>query len=138
MPGIAAGTSIASWLNVVMMMATLARKGHYRPGLRATSKLLRCLAASAILGGLLALTAWFRTPLQGALAWVQLGPLGPKEMLIALVVMAAGAIYPVLLFATGGITPAEARIALLFAAVPPMGPKARPTCPRVGSLRASK
>ncbi len=111
-PGIAAGTSIASWLNVVMMMGTLARRDHYRPGAAATSKLLRCLAASAILGGLLALIAHFRMPLQSHLTWIHLGPLRAKEALIGVVVVLAGLIYPVLLFATGGITPAQARAAL--------------------------
>jgi putative peptidoglycan lipid II flippase len=120
--GIAAATSLASWVNVVLMVVTLARRDHYQPSLAATSKLIRALAASAILGGLLALTAWFRPTLQGALGWIHLGAIGPKEVLIGLIVVLAGCVYPVLLFATGGLTPAEMRTALRRKGATPQSP----------------
>jgi putative peptidoglycan lipid II flippase len=120
--GIAAATSLASWVNVSLMGVTLARRDHYRPSLAATSKLLRALAASVILGGLLALTAWFRPALQGALGFVHLGAIGPKEVLIALVCILGAGLYPVLLFATGGLTPAEVRTALRRKGPMPEGP----------------
>lgn len=120
--GIAAATSLASWVNVVLMVTTLARRDHYRPSLAATSKLIRALAASAILGGLLAVAAWLRPSLQGALGWAHVGPIGPKEVLIGLVVILAACLYPVLLFATGGLTPAEMRAALRRKGPTPEGP----------------
>ena len=110
--GIAAATSLASWLNVIMMATTLARRDHYRPSALAFSRMARSLAASAIMGGLLALAVHFRTPLEAALGWAHLGKIGPKEVLVVLVSLSAAAAYPFLLFATGGITPAEVRAAL--------------------------
>jgi putative peptidoglycan lipid II flippase len=120
--GIAAATSLASWVNVILMVVTLARRDHYQPSIAATSKLIRALAASAILGGLLALSAWLRPTLQAALGWVHLGPIGPKEVLIGLVCILAAALYPFLLFATGGLTPTEMRTALRRKGPTPEGP----------------
>ncbi len=120
--GIAAATSLASWVNVGLLAFTLARRDHYQPSIAATSKLIRALAASAILGGLLALTAWFRPALQGGLHWAHFGPIGPKEVLIGLVCVLAACLYPVLLFATGGLTPAEVRTALRRKGPTPEGP----------------
>jgi putative peptidoglycan lipid II flippase len=111
-PGIAAATSLASWLNVIMMSLTLARRGHYALGPRARSKLVRILAASIALGLLLAAAGHYRPQLQGALGNLHLGPIHAKEIVILLVLVFAGAIYPMLLFASGGITMAELRAAL--------------------------
>src|SRR6185437_3620387 len=52
-PGIAAATAAAWWLNVIMMAVTLHRTGHYTPGRRAVSKVLRILAASVAMGAIL-------------------------------------------------------------------------------------
>ena len=110
--GIAAATSIASWLNVVMMMITLGRRDHYLPSVKAASKMGRGLTASLILAGLLVLTVHFRTPLEGLLGWAHLGKIGPKEVLVGIVFVLAAGIYPFLLFATGGVSPADVRAAL--------------------------
>ena len=49
--------------------------------------------------------------LEAPLAGFHLGPLHAKEVTVLLVCMAGAALYPVLLFAFGGVTPAEARLA---------------------------
>ena len=110
--GIAAATSFAAWLNVVMLQVTLARRGYYRLSAQAISKLLRILAASAALALLLATAGHFRPELEGVFARVRIGPLRAKEIAIALTTFAAGLVYPVLLFALGGLTPAEMKAAL--------------------------
>ncbi|HZC17116.1 MAG TPA: murein biosynthesis integral membrane protein MurJ [Caulobacteraceae bacterium] len=116
--GIAAATSLAAWLNVAMMAATLARRGEYAPSARARSKLIRIFAASVALGLLLAGAAHERALLEAPLAHIHLGPLHAKEMVILAVTAAAACVYPVLLFASGGLTLAELRGVLRRGAAP--------------------
>jgi putative peptidoglycan lipid II flippase len=111
-PGIAAATSLAAWVNVVMMLATLHKRGLYQPSARAWSKLARILAASIVLGAALALAAHFRGAVEHPFAAVRLGPLGAKEVAIVLVSLAGAASYPFLLFASGGLTLTEMKQAL--------------------------
>lgn len=111
-PGIAAATSLAAWVNVLMMSATLARRGLYRPGAAAVSRLLRILAATIALGLLAGAASWNRDLLQGLLGGFHLGPLGQKEIAVLLACLAIMALYPALLFASGGLTIAQARAAL--------------------------
>ena len=80
--GIAAATSFASWLNVVMMATTLARRGIYHPSAKAWSRLARLLAASVALGLLLVAAAHYRAALQAPFAHVSLGPLHAKEIVM--------------------------------------------------------
>jgi putative peptidoglycan lipid II flippase len=110
--GIAAATSAASWLNVVMMAATLARRGVYAPSAAAWSHLARMLAASVVLGLALAAAAHFRGVIEAPLAHVRLGPLHAKELAVALVSVLAVGLYPVLLFASGGLSLAELKAAV--------------------------
>ena len=67
--GIAAATSAATWLNVVMMAVTLARRGIYAPSLVAWSRLARVLAASVALGLLLAAASHFRRDRSRSPTW---------------------------------------------------------------------
>jgi putative peptidoglycan lipid II flippase len=122
-PGIAAATSLASWVNVVMMLTTLHRRGLYQPSARAWSKLARILAASVVLGAALALTAHYRPLVEQPFAAVRLGPLHAKEVAIVLVSALAAASYPFLLFASGGLTLTEMKQALRRRkGAPPEGP----------------
>ena len=107
--GIAAATSLAVWLNVIMMGASLARRGIYQPSPAAWARLARIAAASLALGLMLGAAAHFRAYVQAPFAHLRLGPLHAKEIAIVLVSMAATAIYPLLLFASGGITLSEIR-----------------------------
>jgi putative peptidoglycan lipid II flippase len=110
--GIAAGTAAAWWVNVIMMAAALARRGDYRPSPRAVSKLIRILVASVALGVLLGLVSHFRSPIEAVLAPASIGPLGAKELAIVLTCLGAAGLYPLLLFASGGLTLTEAKAAL--------------------------
>jgi putative peptidoglycan lipid II flippase len=121
--GIAAGTAAAWWLNVVMMAVTLARRGDYHPSPRAISKLLRILAASIALGAILATISYFRAPIEAVLSRASIGPLHGKELAVALTCIVAAGTYPLLLFASGGLTLAEAKAALRRRkGAPPEGP----------------
>jgi putative peptidoglycan lipid II flippase len=110
--GIAAATSAAWWLNVVMMATTLARRGVYAPSPAAWSRLARVLAASASLGLMLAAASHWRPEIEGPLRQLRLGPLHAKELAILGVSMMAAPAYAALLFASGGLTLAELRAAL--------------------------
>ena len=111
-PGIAAATSLAAWANVAMLAATLMRRDLYRPSPKATSRLIRILAASVALGLLLAAASHFRGSIEAWFHWARIGPLHPKEFVILGLSALAAALYPFLLFASGGLTLTEARAAL--------------------------
>ena len=108
-PGIAAATSAASWLSVIQMAVILKRRGYYALSPHAVSRLLRILGASLVLGLILSVAqAWLtRRP-----AHIALGPIHYKELALAALAALALPLYGVLLFASGGVTPAEARAAL--------------------------
>ena len=111
-PGIAVATSVAAWVSVIQMTVRLGRRGVYHPSARAISKMLRVLGASAVLGAVLATATHFRSVLESPLAHLSFGGLHAKEVTVLVVCLAGAALYPVLLFAFGGVTPAEARAAL--------------------------
>ncbi len=109
--GIAMATAVASWVTVLQMWVRLHRTSAWRPSARAWGKVVRVTAASAVLGGAVAAASYFRPALEGPFTGVHLGPLGAKEIAVLLVCLGGGALYPALLFAFGGVTPAEARAA---------------------------
>jgi putative peptidoglycan lipid II flippase len=111
-PGVAAATTIAWWTNVVMMVVVLARRAHYRPEPKSVSRLVRILAANLALAAVLLAAGHWRYQIQAALGGFHLSKLGPKEIAVALTVAVAAGLYPPLLFASGGITAAEAKAAL--------------------------
>jgi putative peptidoglycan lipid II flippase len=111
-PGVAAATTIAWWTNVVMMASTLARRSHYRPSPQALARLGRIVVANMGLAvALLAANHW-RPAIEGLFHGFHLSKIGPKEFAVALVAFGSAAIYPLLLFGSGGLTIAEARAAL--------------------------
>jgi putative peptidoglycan lipid II flippase len=96
-----------------MMGVTLGRRGHYIPGAKAVSRLIRILIANVGLAVILAIASHFRFQIQGLVGGFHLGrALGPKELAISLTVVVAAGLYPLLLFGAGGLTLAEARGAL--------------------------
>ncbi|MEI6439885.1 MAG: murein biosynthesis integral membrane protein MurJ [Alphaproteobacteria bacterium] len=111
-PGIAAATSLAAWVNVLMIVTTLSKRGLYQPSPAAASRLLRILAASVALSLIAGAASVNRGVLQGLLGSVHLGPLHQKEIAVLLACLIIMALYPVLLFASGGLTLAQARAAL--------------------------
>jgi putative peptidoglycan lipid II flippase len=87
------------------MAAHLRRKRLWSPSPRAVGKMIRVGAASLGLGLAVAVAAHFRSLLEAPMVGFPLAP-----VVAVLAVCVAGALlYPVLLFAFGGVTPAEAR-----------------------------
>lgn len=110
--GVAIATSVAAWVTVLQMWFALTRRGVWRPSARAVGKIVRVIAASAALGAALVLASLMRTRIEGVAGGLIPGGHGIKEITILLVSAAGMALYPLLLFAFGGVTPAEARAAL--------------------------
>lgn len=101
--GIAAATSIAAWVNVLLMITTLARRGLYRLSLQAGGRLVRIGLATAVFAALLAGASHYRD---------RLLLLAPKEIDLLLVVAVAGAVYPLLLFVLRAVTLTEIKAVL--------------------------
>jgi putative peptidoglycan lipid II flippase len=109
--GIAVATSVATWITVAQMAVALARQDAYRPSARASFKMGRVVAASLVMGLGLAVAGHFRPALEAPLAHVAFAGLHAKEISDLLLSAAGVVTYPVLLFAFGGVTPAELRLA---------------------------
>jgi len=94
------------------MSFILWRTHVYRPSNKALSKLIRVgLASAGMLAALLA-ARFFYPAFVGLLAEAPVVSAAAKEVAIVLVCAAGGALYPVLLFAFGGVTPAEFKAAM--------------------------
>jgi len=108
--GIAMATSLASWINLTMLLITLGRRRFYRPSAKAWSRLARIVLASAVLGGILAAASHWRPAIQGLFSHIRLiHGVGAKELAILSVTLLAAGVYPVLLLGSGGLTLAEIR-----------------------------
>jgi putative peptidoglycan lipid II flippase len=112
--GIAAATAVSAWLNVGQMAFTLARRGHYRPGAKAWSRLVRIALASLALGACLAAIQHFRPQMQAVFSGFHLGRhlVGAKELAIVLTCLVGAGLYPPLLFAFGGLKLSELKAAM--------------------------
>jgi putative peptidoglycan lipid II flippase len=108
-PGVAAATTVAWWTNVAMMAFTLSRRAHYRPDPKTVARLIRILAANGALAVLLLAVGHWRAALEGAIAGAHLARFGAKEIGVGLTAVLAAAVYPLLLFASGGLTLTELR-----------------------------
>ncbi len=110
--GIAAAVSASAWVNALLLGARLWRRGHYRPSVAATSRLLRILLASVGLGVVVALASWGRpwieAPIGEALTGLGSGH-GAKEITLLVVTTLGGLTYVALAFATRAVTMAEVR-----------------------------
>jgi putative peptidoglycan lipid II flippase len=123
-PGIAAGTAIAAWLNVLQMLHALHKRGDYSLGKQAASRLVRILLASAVMGAALwgaervyatpELRAQFLEPVFGGIS-LDIGRhhiAGLKELSLGVVSILGVVLYFLLLFAFGGVKPSELKAAL--------------------------
>ena len=110
--GLAAATSIATWITVAQMAFTLHRRKAYAPSAAAWSRIARIVAASLAMGALLALAAHFRTVLEAPLAGLSLIGLGAKEVTVLAVCLVGAGVYAGLLLLFGGMSPADVRAAL--------------------------
>ncbi len=106
--GIAAATSAAAWITVVQMALTLARRDTWRPSAQAWSKIARVAVSSLTLGLVLALANQYRALIEAPLAATGYA----KEIAVLGLCLAGALAYPALLFAFGGVTPAEAKAVL--------------------------
>jgi putative peptidoglycan lipid II flippase len=103
--GVAMATSLAAWITVIQMALILAKRDVYRPSARAWSKMARVTGASVTLGVILAVAAHFRDAIETPLKHMGFA----KEAGVLGLCVAGTALYPALLFAFGGVTPAETK-----------------------------
>jgi putative peptidoglycan lipid II flippase len=111
-PGVAAATTVSWWANVAMMAITLSRRDHYRPAPATVTRFIRIAIANAGLAIVLIAVGHWRADIQGLFGHLHISKIGPKEFTIAMVAVSAAAIYPLLLFGSGGMTLSEVRGAL--------------------------
>jgi putative peptidoglycan lipid II flippase len=102
--GIAAATAVASWINVVMMAATLQVNGHYSPGWDTIVRIRKLIAASVLMGLVMGGLSWLRPHYQHLLL--------RKEIAVGAAVLVGAAIYLALLFALKAVSMADIRGAL--------------------------
>lgn len=105
--GVAIATSIAAWISVIQMWMSLTRSGVWRPTAAVVGRLVRVTIASVALGALLFAANLFRPELEALIGGVI--QVGVKELSIVLVCTVGMGLYPLLLFASGGVTIAEAK-----------------------------
>jgi putative peptidoglycan lipid II flippase len=105
--GVAIATSIAAWISVIQMWMSLTRSGVWRPTAAVVGRLVRVTIASVALGALLFAANLFRPELEALIGGVI--QVGVKELSIVLVCTVGMGLYPLLLFASGGVTVAEAK-----------------------------
>ncbi len=122
--GLAAATSIATWITVAQMAFTLHRRKAYAPSAAAWSRIARIVAASLAMGALLALAAHFRPVLEAPLAGLSLAGLGAKELTVLAVCLVGALSYAGLLLLFGGLRLSEVRAALRRPAGPAPSPEA--------------
>ena len=110
--GIAAAVSGAAWTNVLLLGGALWRRGLYRPGVAAMSRLVRIAAAAAglavVVGIAASLRSVYETPVADLLAAMGTSH-GAKEISLLLVTGVGGLVYLALAFATRAVTVAEVR-----------------------------
>jgi putative peptidoglycan lipid II flippase len=102
--GLGIATSVAGWLNVVLLAATLASDGVYKISARAWSRLLRLGGACAIMGVFAGLCA-ANYAMLADLLW-------RKEIAVLAVAVAAFVLYAIAALALGAVNLREVRGAL--------------------------
>ena len=124
-PGLAIGTSAAAWINVVLMVVTLARRKTWIIGATALRKILLVLVASAGMAAFCYAAAFYSPQVKAAIDSVLplhngihglsiLGhkAIGAKEIAVVTVSLSGVVLYSGLLFGTGAVKPSELKAAL--------------------------
>jgi putative peptidoglycan lipid II flippase len=106
-PGIAAATSAAAWVNAGLLAITLWRQDFYRPAATAWRRLSRILIASLAMGAVLFVAVAFRAQIEAPIDAL-LGH-GAKEIALILTTAVGGLLYLILLFVTQAVTIGEVR-----------------------------
>jgi putative peptidoglycan lipid II flippase len=102
--GLAIATSLAAWVNVGLLGATLFREDLYRPGPAVAGRLLRVGAAAAVMGGVIFAGSLFYETLSRLLL--------SKETAVLAAVFAGGAVYAIAALLFGAVTRGELKAAL--------------------------
>lgn len=100
-PGLAIATSVAAWVNVALMVTTLARNGSYAPSAKAIWRFTRIALVSAALGVAMWIGVANREALEAAL--------GSKEIAILTLIVGGGLSYFAVLFLSGSVSIGEVR-----------------------------
>jgi putative peptidoglycan lipid II flippase len=98
--GLAIATSVAAWVNALLLATTLAARGWYRPGPVLVSRTLRALIASGLMAG----SVWFMVH---NFQWLRDNIVDSRALAAAIVILAGGLIYAVAAFLTGAIRPRD-------------------------------
>ncbi len=124
-PGLAVGTSAAAWVNVVLMVVTLARRKTWIIGGKAFRQVLLLLVAAGGMAAFCAYSSYMRPAIEGVLNGILpavqgghalsiLGhkAIGAKEIAVVGVSLTGAVLYIGLLFGTGALRPSELKAAL--------------------------
>jgi putative peptidoglycan lipid II flippase len=104
-PGLAVATSVAAWLNVVLMQMSLSRRGWYRPGAVLRSRMMRVGLATLAMAGFL-LGAQTQAEAIAQALW------GSRFLAAAAVGLAGFAVYALAALVFGAVRLSEVRSAL--------------------------
>ena len=111
-PGLAVATSAAAWLNVLLMVGTLARRKTWTPSAGTVGRLGKILFCSLGMGAALWAAQTFRADLEALVAPLTFPGFGPKELAVLAASFAGAVLYVALLFATRAVTPGEIKRSL--------------------------
>lgn len=103
--GIALASSVSAWLNIVLLIAVLARRGHYKADARLLSRLCGIAGASIVMAGAL----WFAAA--WAVPWLA-GPLIAQIVALGVLVTGGLALYLIAARLFGVYSIAEIRATL--------------------------
>lgn len=118
--GLAMGTSTAAWVNAILMMITLAKRGTWVIGAKALRRLLLVLIAAAVMAAFCVYASHMRPVIEAtigtylphrngvpALSIFGHKAIGAKEIAVVAVSITGVFVYIALLFVTGAIRPSE-------------------------------
>jgi len=108
--GLAIGTSAAAWVNVVLMLVTLARRKTWIAGPKAMGALLKLLLSGALMGAFCAACSHLRPQIVAGIDGITHHL--SKETAVVGVCFAGLFLYLALLFATRAVRPSDIRKAL--------------------------
>lgn len=103
--GLAIATSVAAWVNVALLVMTLAREGHYRPTGAAVSRLVRIGLATSLMAAAVGAAALVQDRIIAA-------TFGSKEIAVLVVSLAGALIYAAAALALRAFSLGEVRGAL--------------------------
>ncbi|MEZ5945377.1 MAG: murein biosynthesis integral membrane protein MurJ [Hyphomonas sp.] len=103
--GLAIATSIAAWVNALLLGFALYSRGWYRPGPVLVSRVVRSILAS----GIMSAAVWF---MLANFEWIRANIVDSKALAAAIIILAGGFAYAVAALTTGAIRIRDIRQAL--------------------------